>query len=138
MAENNKRTGINRRTFLKLLGGLGAGALVLKFLKAPAGSEKVLIEISMKKIPESGALMYPEHNIALVRSGDNVKALSLSCTHLGCTVLVKGDKFLCPCHGSSFRFDGGLIKGPAERGLDTHRTILTGRSVKVFEGKENV
>ena len=138
MAENNKRTGITRRTFLKALGGICAGVFLLKFLKAPAGSEKVLIEIKLEKIPESGAIMYPEHNIALIRQGSDVRALSLSCTHLGCTVLVKGDSFLCPCHGSSFHFDGSLIKGPAERNLDTHRTLLTDRSVRVFEGKNNV
>jgi len=30
------------------------------------------------------------------------KALSLRCTHLGCTLEDEGEIFSCPCHGSVF------------------------------------
>lgn len=41
------------------------------------------------------------------------------CTHLGCVVpWDNGSKsFKCPCHGSQYSEDGGLIKGPAPQPL---------------------
>lgn len=37
------------------------------------------------------------------------------CTHLGCVVPYDAGagKFICPCHGSQYAADGGLMKGPA-------------------------
>jgi Rieske Fe-S protein len=43
--------------------------------------------------------------------------MSLTCTHLGCTVSLDGDRFACPCHGSVFALDGEVIKGPAVKRL---------------------
>ncbi|MHB8145713.1 MAG: Rieske 2Fe-2S domain-containing protein, partial [Vulcanimicrobiaceae bacterium] len=46
--------------------------------------------------------------------------LSPICPHLGCRFdwNVSANKFLCPCHGSQFNFDGEHLAGPAPRGLD--------------------
>jgi Rieske Fe-S protein len=44
-------------------------------------------------------------------------ALSLVCTHLGCTVEQKNDKYECPCHGSIYNRDGEVQKGPASNPL---------------------
>jgi len=42
------------------------------------------------------------------------------CSHLGCRYNYDGsqNKFLCPCHGSTFDGQGAHISGPAARGLD--------------------
>lgn len=55
----------------------------------------------------------------LVRRGEEVRALSAKCTHLGCTVSVSEDRgsLFCPCHGSEYDLDGGVLKGPAPRAL---------------------
>ncbi len=45
-------------------------------------------------------------------------AVSLRCTHLGCTLRPEGQEGLaCPCHGSRFDVRGRLRSGPARRDL---------------------
>ena len=46
------------------------------------------------------------------------EAISLTCTHQGCTVQKQADgKFLCPCHGALYDRQGKVIRGPAPRDL---------------------
>ena len=53
-------------------------------------------------------------------------ALSVTCTHLGCTpnYLSAENKFKCPCHGSGFRITGINFEGPAPRPLERARIVL--------------
>jgi Rieske Fe-S protein len=59
--------------------------------------------------------------VFLIREGDNVKALSATCTHLGCQVRWEKEKqrFLCPCHGGVYDAHGRVLEGPPPRPLDT-------------------
>ncbi len=52
------------------------------------------------------------------------QALSLSCTHQGCTVNKQADgKFLCPCHGAVYSQEGKILQAPAPRNLNTYKVI---------------
>ncbi|MBW4575067.1 MAG: FAD-dependent oxidoreductase [Aphanothece sp. CMT-3BRIN-NPC111] len=52
------------------------------------------------------------------------EAISLTCTHQGCTVQQQADgKFHCPCHGSAFDAQGRVLRGPAERDLPRFKVI---------------
>jgi Rieske Fe-S protein len=58
--------------------------------------------------------------VFLVRTGErSVRALSATCTHLGCQVQwdAKGKKFLCPCHGGAYDLEGRVVEGPPPRPL---------------------
>ncbi|MBK1988398.1 FAD-dependent oxidoreductase [Sphaerospermopsis aphanizomenoides BCCUSP55] len=52
------------------------------------------------------------------------EAISLTCTHQGCTVQIAADgKFHCPCHGAVFTADGKVVKGPAQRDLSKFQVV---------------
>lgn len=52
------------------------------------------------------------------------EAVSLTCTHQGCTVHSEADgKFHCPCHGAMFASDGALKGGPAKRDLARFKVL---------------
>jgi Rieske Fe-S protein len=49
-----------------------------------------------------------------------IRAVSATCTHLGCQVKWDGraNKFKCPCHGGVYGPDGAVLEGPPPRPLD--------------------
>jgi Rieske Fe-S protein len=51
---------------------------------------------------------------------DTVRAMSATCTHLGCQVQWDGEgrKFKCPCHGGVYAADGSVVSGPPPRALN--------------------
>jgi Rieske Fe-S protein len=57
--------------------------------------------------------------VFLIRTESGVKALSSTCTHLGCRVSYDANAKLikCPCHGGVFTPDGRNIAGPPPRPL---------------------
>jgi cytochrome b6-f complex iron-sulfur subunit len=74
-----------------------------------------------------------KYGIWLVRTPEDIEqaasgffALSVTCTHLGCTpnYLSAESKFKCPCHGSGFRTTGVNFEGPAPRPLERVRIVL--------------
>jgi Rieske Fe-S protein len=58
------------------------------------------------------------------------KILSLTCTHLGCSLNKEGEQFECPCHNSQFSTAGCVKQGPALRNLDQYEYR--------FDTKENL
>ncbi len=68
----------------------------------------------------------PEIPAILLRSEGGVfSALSLVCTHLGCTVESKPEGYTCPCHGSRFDPQGKVTRGPASQPLQGLRVAVT-------------
>jgi menaquinol-cytochrome c reductase iron-sulfur subunit len=68
------------------------------------------------RFPE-GVTFLAEEKVFVLRAEDRLRALSATCTHLGCTVQARGEGFHCPCHGSRFGGDGAPTAGPASRPL---------------------
>jgi cytochrome b6-f complex iron-sulfur subunit len=125
---------ISRRDFLKLtmdsllvFGGLlGLGGLIrfLSYKTEPPQPTEFDLGPAENYLP-GATKTFPEIPAVLINHDNKFTALSLVCTHLGCTVEVKPDGFTCPCHGSRFNSDGHPVKGPATTPLKTLRVEKT-------------
>ena len=60
-------------------------------------------------------------------------AISTRCAHLGCPVryIQASQKFVCPCHGGVYGFQGQVEGGPPVRPLDRFYTRVTSGRVEV-------
>jgi len=60
-------------------------------------------------------------------------AISNRCAHLGCPVryIQASEKFICPCHGGIYNFDGKVAGGPPVRPLDRFYTRVRSGRVEV-------
>jgi Rieske Fe-S protein len=70
----------------------------------------------------------------LTRDGGTLRALAITCPHLGCSYAFDDGKkhFVCPCHGSEFALDGKVLHGPATSPL-SHLTWQTGPGVNEID-----
>lgn len=71
-------------------------------------------------LPSSG--YHTERDFILFDIDGEARALSRTCTHLGCRVNYHADKerLECPCHQSQFTTGGIRIDGPAQRDLPVY------------------
>lgn len=60
-------------------------------------------------------------------------AISTRCAHLGCPVryIQASERFVCPCHGGVYGFEGQVEGGPPVRPLDRFYTRVRGGRVEV-------
>lgn len=140
-----ERTG--RRKFLtriwSLLGLVALGELAFftasmlrpgkKNLKDNPGIN-IRIAGSVEDFPVNSVTPDRVNKYFLIRSEDGgFLALSLICSHLGCSVLWEKEKnqFICPCHSSAFDRFGNVLNSPAPRPLDYFPVIIEGGKVKV-------
>lgn len=123
----------SRRSFITtLILMLASGGLLARYLTPrTTGTRRVLASAAAADVPANGALVFRTERIALMRNDSGFYAISLICTHLGCTVQVTENDLLCPCHGSHFDRQGLVLKGPAGRPLERLTVELRGDMVEV-------
>lgn len=76
----------------------------------------------------------PEGMFFLARLEDNrFIALSRTCTHLGCALSwdETQEKFVCPCHGSTFDRTGTVLTSPAIRPLDFYQVRIENGHIRI-------
>ncbi|HML21953.1 MAG TPA: Rieske (2Fe-2S) protein [Aggregatilinea sp.] len=125
-----------RRDFLRLVtqsllgisGLLGLGGLVryLDFQGETAPPE--VFELgAAADYPPGSSVVLPDVPAVLIHDEAGFRAMSLVCTHLGCTVEpdAAGDGYVCPCHGSRYDAAGVARRGPASDALPTLRVEVT-------------
>ncbi|MBI5950167.1 MAG: ubiquinol-cytochrome c reductase iron-sulfur subunit [Chloroflexi bacterium] len=127
-------TELSRRDFLKLTrdGFLYlSGAMVfvgfLRFLDYdPNPAPKTEFDLgSAESYPLGSRTVLAEIPAILTHTESGFSALSLVCTHLGCTVENDADGFACPCHNSRFDAEGRVTRGPAVERLTILRVEVT-------------
>ncbi len=125
---------MNRRDFLKqavkgvlgLSALLGAGGL-FRFLASP-GEDIQQTEFDLglaASYPVGSRTPIPEASSILFHTESGFRALSLVCTHLGCTVTPTSEGFACPCHNSHYDGNGKVVQGPATKPLQVFPVKLT-------------
>ena len=122
-----------RRRLLTFLSGFGLlGSAVLSafsnfvFIKPRAtyGQPSRFQVGKPDEFPSGTKLALEDRRICLVRDGDQIAAVSTTCTHLGCIVSPSDTGFSCPCHGSRYDQDGNVTGGPAPKALAWYKVSL--------------
>lgn len=119
---------LSRRDFIKLAtktllaasGLLGAGAF-LRFMDQPTQpAQQTEFDLGLATDYPLGTRKFlPDIPALLSHTEAGFTAVSLVCTHLGCTLGQTPDGFSCACHGSEFTFAGTARRGPAEKPLNS-------------------
>src|SRR5581483_509036 len=72
-----------------------------------------------------------QNNVIVMRTSSGFKALSLVCTHQGCTVNYSNQQFYCPCHGGSYDQNGNVLSGPPPSPLKSLTVSQSGNILTV-------
>ena len=124
---------MERRTFLTALGWIGIGISGLiavignAFYLKPAVSYGPAMRFRVGKpedFKEGIKELFEDERVVVVRERQGFAAVSLTCTHLGCTVRTSDAGFECPCHGSQFDNDGVVTGGPAPGTLPWYQVSM--------------
>jgi cytochrome b6-f complex iron-sulfur subunit len=98
------------------------------------GADSIIVAGSVDRFEPGSVTAFPEGRFYLARLADGgFLALHRECTHLGCTVpwVAAEDRFVCPCHASSFDITGDVLSPPAPRPLDLFPVRIENSIVKV-------
>lgn len=136
-----------RRDFLrqawKILGLVAAAELVYfivsllkpskEFIKSnPVPTLKIIGNV--EDFPIDSVTPDRINKLYIIRDSDGAfLALSLTCSHLGCSVLwdEARKQFACPCHASAFDKHGEVLSSPAPRPLDYFPVTIAQGKVKI-------
>lgn len=136
----------SRRTLLKLfLGGSAAASLgafvypILRYLVPPpqidTGADSVVAAKTDELKPNSSKIFpFGSRPALLIRTADgSYRAMSATCTHLGCTVQYRSDqqRVWCACHNGMYDLNGRNISGPPPRPLEKFVVHVQGDEIHV-------
>ena len=141
----------SRRDFLKKSTAvLGVGAVVTSSaqlacipstapaMKAQLTNHRINFETAIPELVQIGDGVKLEHNdleypILLIKTSESsFAALSTECMHLGCQVRMQRTVLRCPCHGSVYDLNGGVLNGPTERPLNSFPVQIHGSQVEIL------
>ncbi|MBS1948111.1 MAG: Rieske (2Fe-2S) protein [Bacteroidetes bacterium] len=143
---------MERRDFLTSVGQVSvfvcAGSLVAACSKSnstPSGNNNgggnnsgTLISADLNSELQAIGSAKINGSVIVIRiANDNVAssfvALSLICTHMGCTVNYdqSSESFKCPCHGSGYDVTGKVTHGPAAAPLPSYTVTVANNTLTV-------
>lgn len=123
---------------IALLGAAWAGVFIQSRLFPEAGSQVAQpVQIPLADLPVGGVkrIAYGSTPVLVRRTAEGLRANSLICTHLGCTVdWEEGtQQFHCPCHDGRFDQFGEVLSGPPAVALEQVPVQVQGDKVIVGE-----
>jgi cytochrome b6-f complex iron-sulfur subunit len=134
---------VGRRQFIKLgLATLGAAWLgtwfqSLLFPSTTTTQEAQPVSFPLAELPigATKVISYGGVSVLVLRTRESVRAFSLTCTHLGCTVQWQDARreFHCPCHDGRFDEFGEVLAGPPPIPLEQIAVTVEGGTVTVGE-----
>ena len=121
--------------FVGAIGLTGSVYGIYRFL-APNAGAYTSIEIPLNEVSAGSTYSFQYGAVPglLFRGEDgSLKAFSLVCTHLACTVNWNPEKkiFHCPCHDGLFDEDGKVVGGPPPAPLEQLKVEVKGDRVIV-------
>jgi cytochrome b6-f complex iron-sulfur subunit len=131
-----------RRQFIQLglatLGAAWLGTLLQSRLFPAANTSEALpVSFPLAELPIGGtkAITYGGVPVLVLRTRESLRAFSLTCTHLGCTVewQAADKEFYCPCHDGRFDEFGEVLAGPPPLPLEPVTVRVEDKTVIVGE-----
>ena len=117
---------------------------VMRYLVPPpvvdlGGDEVIAAKVGALK-PNSGQIFrFGNHPGLLILAADGTyRALSATCTHLGCTVQYRSDlrEIWCACHNGTYDLNGRNVSGPPPRPLTVFEVHERGDEIVVSRKRE--
>jgi Rieske Fe-S protein len=111
----------SRRRFLGACAS--AGTCALARCTSNNGTPEAFGDVAggnVKDLPVGSVQVMSSAPAILARDAQGVYAMTATCTHAGCDVGVQASApapLRCPCHGSEFDANGGVVRGPARGSL---------------------
>jgi Rieske Fe-S protein len=117
---------------------------VLRYLVPPAvvdlgGDEVVAAKLTELKPNSAKIFRFGSHpGLLIMESNGTYRALSATCTHLGCTVQYRTDlrEVWCACHNGIYDLNGRNLSGPPPRPLDVFDVHVRGDEIVVSRKRE--
>jgi Rieske Fe-S protein len=133
---------IGRRGFLKTIAISGGVAVGGSLLASCGSGSSIILDLTQPEnqpLATVGGTIALDANsldpqgILLCRSGPaSVLAFSRKCTHLGCTIgAFQNSISTCPCHGSQYDTQGGVVRGSSQSPLRQHTATVSGLTVTI-------
>jgi Rieske Fe-S protein len=134
---------VTRRNFIQVaLAALGVtwlGLLVQSWLfpsqTSTAAAKPVQFPLSDLPVGGTKTVAYGGTPVIVLRTAESIRAYSMICTHLGCTVQWQEapKEFYCPCHDGRFDQFGEVLAGPPPVPLEQIPVSVQGETVTVGE-----
>ena len=103
-----------------------------------AGGGRVAVAAT-EELPVGTGEVYSVYNkpVIVIHTADGYKALSATCTHLGCILFWNEQRAViaCPCHEAYFNTNGVVISGPPPSPLDEFRVQVEDGQIYVEGGE---
>ena len=117
---------------------------VVRYLVPPAvtdlgGNDIVAAKLAELKPNSAKIFRFGSRPGLLIMNSDGTyRALSATCTHLGCTVQYRSDlrQVWCACHNGIYDLNGRNISGPPPRPLDVFDVHVRGDEIVVSRKRE--